>query len=172
MGETAATRCPFPLALTLFALVSVGGSAALFVTERCPPVALLALQLVCIAAFAVCLESQRAKGSGCPWLDVSASRRLILYGTLWFVGLLMLLPVGMMGLAPLPVLGAVGVLVVVPAVALVRQHVIVDHGEFEEAGVPWWLFASARLPVYFLLLVGILVAILMVLTFLPWTRPS
>jgi len=87
-------------------------------------------------------------------------------------GLLTLLPLGAMSLAPLPVLGALAALVVVPAIALVRQHVMVDHGELEETGVPWWLFASARLPVYFLGLLGLLVVILAVLSFLPWTRPS
>jgi hypothetical protein len=95
-----------------------------------------------------------------------------MYGVLWLVGLLTLLPLGLIALAPVLVLGVLAVLVVLPAVALLRQHVIVDHGDLEEAGIPWWLFASARLPLYFLMLIGLLILILAVLSFLPWTRPS
>jgi hypothetical protein len=152
--------------------MAVVGPAVLFFSDVLPPLGLFGLQLVGIAAFAVWLESRRIRGNECPWLDVGASRRIVMYGVLWLVGLLTLLPLGLMGLAPGPVLGVLTILVVIPAVALLRQHVIVDHGDLEETGIPWWLFASARLPVYFLILLGVLVLILAVLSFLPWTRPA
>jgi hypothetical protein len=152
--------------------MSVAGPAALFFWHLLPPWGLFGLQLVGIAVFAVWLESRRIGGNDCPWLDVGAGRRIVMYGVLWLVGFLTLLPLGAMDVAPVPVLGVLAALVVLPAVALLRQHVIVDHGDFEEAGIPWWLFASARLPLYFLMLLGLIVVILAILSFLPWTRPS
>jgi hypothetical protein len=156
------TRCPFPLALGLFALISVGGAVALGLTRAVAPVAIFGFQIVVTGAVAVWLESRRATGSDCPWLHVGASRRLIMYGALWLVGLVSLFPFAMASLAPFAAFG----------IALVRQHIIVDHGPFEEAGVPWWLFASARLPLYFLGLLGVLLVICAVLAVLPWTMAS
>jgi hypothetical protein len=166
------TRCPFPLALGLFALISVGGAVALGLTRAVPPVGIFGFQIVVIGAVAVWLESCRARGSDCPWLNVGASRRLIMYGALWLVGLVSLFPIAMAPLAPFVAFGSLAALVFVPGIALVRQHIIVDHGPFEEAGVPWWLFASARLPLYFLGLLGVLLVICAVLAVLPWTMAS
>jgi hypothetical protein len=172
MTESAASRCPFPMAIGLFAVVSVLFPAGLFFWGALPAWGLHVLQLLGVTAFAVWLESRRAHGISCPWLEVGASRRLLMYGALWLVGLLVLLPIGAMDMAPLPVVCVLAALVVVPAIALLRQHVIVDHGDLEEAGVPWWLFASARLPVYFLMLLGLLVVVGGLLSLLPWRHAS
>ena len=172
MTESAASRCPFPLGMGLFALGSILLPAALFFSGVLPAWGLHVLQLLGVTVFAVWLESRRLRGSACPWLDVGASRRLLMYGALWLVGLLVLFPLGAMDIAPVPVLGVLAALVVVPAVALLRQHVIVDHGPLEEAGVRWWLFASARLPVYFLVLLGLLVVAGGLLSLLPWRHAS
>jgi hypothetical protein len=44
----------------------------------------------------------------------------------------------------------------ISALALLRIHLLVDHGELETVGVPWPLVASSRLPLYLLMLIGLL----------------
>jgi hypothetical protein len=168
MSGNISDRCPFPIATAIFAAVSLVLPTVLFLSKGLPPWTPFGAQLVGITVFAAWLESRRVRDDACPWLDVGTGRRLTMYGTLWLVGLLVLAALRALDVAPLQVLSVLALLVVVPVVALLRQHLLVDHGEFEEAGVSWWLFASARLPVYFLILIGALATIFGILSLLPW----
>lgn len=160
MSVITAQRCPFPMAFTMFLVVSVAGPAILIVaTREAPPSALFFVQFVGIGLFAMWLETRRLAGSDCPWLEVSASRRLILYGLLWVVGSLMLFAFGALRTAPIPILMVLGTLVLLPVASLLKLHTTVDHSELEEVGVRRWLVVASRLPVYLLLSLGLLVVV-------------
>ena len=83
-----------------------------------------------------------------------------MYGALWLVGLFLFAPLSVTEAGDSGLLVPWVVLVTIAAVsalALLRIHLTVDHGELEEPGVSWPLVASSRLPLYLLFLIGLLV---------------
>jgi hypothetical protein len=154
-------RCPFIGACAIFLGVSVIGPEIFFLAlPDVWPSAIFLVQLVGIGLFASWLETRRLSGSDCPWLEVGAASRLILYFLLWLVGSLMLFALAAVRTAPVLALALLGVLVFVPVVSLLRLHITVDHSELEEVGVRPWLVAASRLPVYLLFAFGALVVVL------------
>jgi len=150
-------RCPFPVAFAVFAsfAIIVPISPTLFRVSL-PWWFVLALQLAGLLGFAIWVETRRVAGVDCPWLDVGAARRLVMYGALWIVGLLVFAPLSVAGsdlLIPSIVLVTI---TAVSALALLRIHITVDHGELETAGAPWPLVVSSRLPLYLLILIALL----------------
>ena len=149
-------RCPFVAAVAIFALLGV----LIPVTPTLLSISLpfwwvLLLQLLAVAGFAICLEKQREGGRECSWLEVGASRRLLTYGALWLVGLVVFAPLSVLGSDLRPIWVWLAGLTVLSSLALLRVHVVVDHGELQETGVPWWLVLSSRLPLYLLLGLGL-----------------
>ena len=159
MKAIAWRRCPFPIAFAIFASLAIVApvSPTLF-RASLPWWSVIVLQLAGLLGFAIWLETRRIAGVDCPWLDVGAARRLVMYGALWLVGLLLFAPLSVAEadsgmLVPWIVLVTIAA---ISALALVRIHLTVDHGELEQPGVPWPLVASSRLPLYLLFLIGLL----------------
>jgi hypothetical protein len=161
------SRCPFPLAILLYAsaVIVLPISAVLFRIQLSLTWSYLLL-LGGVVACAVYLESRRRAGDDCSWLEVGVARRLLLYGALAFIGLLLFLPLGSMEIdvGLLPIWGVLAALAVIPTAALLGVHVRVDHSVLEQVGVPWWLFVASRLPLYLLLLLGLAAVVLAGLT--------
>jgi hypothetical protein len=125
----------------------------------------LLFQFAGLLGFSVWLERRRHSGADCPWLEVGPARRLIMYGALWMGGLVVFGPLSQASSDLVPVWAVLAGLALVSAFALVRIHVRIDHGELEEAGVPWTLVVASRLPVYLLGLIGVTIVVVGLLEF-------
>jgi hypothetical protein len=162
----ASQRCPFPVAFLIYGALAVVLPIVPALTALSVPFwSVLLFQLIGLLGFAVWLEKRRYSGADCPWLDGKPARRLVMYGALWLVGLIVFGPLSQASSDFLPVWAVLAGLALVSAFALVRIHVRVDHGEFEEAGASWPLVVASRLPVYLLGLIGVTIVVVGVLEF-------
>jgi hypothetical protein len=164
-------RCPFPALLTAYVAI-IFVSAALMVAV--PHVANVGIPLLgSLAAtgfFGFVVEARRRRPNSCPWLDFGDARRAIMYLLLFIVGLSVVFPGvwpsrGVEWVFRVPFL-----LLVIAGLALLRIHKSVDHGDFEEAGVPRGIYFASRLPVHLLATLTVFVVIAAVLALLGVSR--
>ena len=151
MGDrTSSDRCPYPLALGAYAAIIVAVAVFLSKILSWNVWIVLCGAALATSVVAVVVEVLRRKPNTCSWLDFGTAERVVLYLALFLVGLAVVFP----GVWPsrevewffrLPC-----VLFALAAVALLRVHRIVDHGDLEESGVSRGIFLLSRSPLYLL----------------------
>ena len=164
LGRESASACPFPALLAIYVGITAVSAALMSTVPKLANVGMPVVgPLVAAGFFGVAVEILVRKPTPCPWLEYDRSRRVIIDLLLFVIAVLVVFPAVWPSRDVLWIFRVPFVLFTVAGIALLRIHRRVDHGEFEETGMPRALAFVSRSPLY---LLGVIAAFLVAMAVL------